>query len=389
MGVVYRAVEEGLERPVALKLIAPAYGSDPGFRERFKRESRVAAAIDHPNVIPIFRAGEQDGQLFLAMRWVDGVDLETLIARHGRLEPKRAVRLIAQIGEALQAAHERGLVHRDVKPANALVTASDHVYLTDFGLTKRTDSKTGLTRSGHFLGTVDYSSPEQLQAEQLDPRADVYSLGCTLYKALSGHVPFERTTDTAKMLAHIQDPPPTLEPHTPSPLNQVVQRALAKNKHDRWPTTRALANAAQQTLGQKPPARRRRIQLTAGALGLAGAVSVLAVVLAGGLSSPTSVGSLEEQAARRVVERFAGASGADRCDLLVGTALNAFGGRRGCQRELSGSRATYAEVEILSASRGRAVAQATAPDGQRFRFSLRHTHRGWRIEDVKPQRRAD
>jgi hypothetical protein len=386
MGVVYRAVELGLGRSVALKLIAPAFGADGGFRERFVRESRAAAAIDHPNVIPIFRAGEEDGQLFLAMRWVDGVDLETLIAEGGGLAPERAVWLVGQVGEALQAAHDRGLVHRDVKPANVLVAAGDHVYLTDFGLTKRGDSETRLTRSGHFLGTLDYASPEQLQGERLDARADVYSLGCTLYEALSGRVPFERDSDKAKILAHIQDPPPHLE-DAPGQLDDVLQRALAKDKDDRWPTTHDLTQAARAALVEKPRARRRRWPLAVALLGLAGVVAVLVAVFAGG-GSPSDFGARDRQAVRSVVERFAGTSGSARCNLLAGQALASLGGRRGCERRLRRTRATYAKIDTLSGSAQRAAAQATAPSGQRFLFSLRKIGGVWRIDGLRTGARS-
>src|SRR5215211_100138 len=183
MGVVYRAEQLGLGRTVALKLIAAELAQDRGFRERFERESRLAASIEHPNVIPVYEAGEADGVLYISMRYIDGSDLRALISSGGRLDPRRAAALLGQVGNALDAAHGLGLVHRDVKPANVLVAgegAQEHAYLTDFGLTKRAASHGGLTKTGEWVGTVDYVSPEQIQGHGLDARTDVYSLGCVL-----------------------------------------------------------------------------------------------------------------------------------------------------------------------------------------------------------------
>ena len=185
MGVVYRATELSLGRPVALKLLMPDRARDQEFRERFQRESRMAAAIDHPNVIPVYAAGEYDGFLYLVMRYVGGTDLHRLLRDEGALEPGRAARLVAQVAAALDAAHAAGLVHRDVKPANVLL-ADDHAYLSDFGLTRLAGSDTQLTESGRWIGTVEYCSPEQLRGERTDARADVYSLGCVLFAALTG-----------------------------------------------------------------------------------------------------------------------------------------------------------------------------------------------------------
>ena len=241
MGVVYRATHLGLERTVALKVIAAEYAADEGFRERFKRESKLAAGIDHPNVVPVYEAGEEDGSLFISMRYVDGIDLGMVIAGEGKLEPRRAVAIVDQVAYALDAAHEAGLVHRDVKPANVLIEQrprGEHANLTDFGLTKRADAKSGMTGTGVFVGTIDYIAPEQLEGKgTLDARADIYSLGCVLYHSLTGQVPFVRDTQIATMFAHASEPPPSpreVVPQIPPALDTVVRRAMAKEPDDRY-----------------------------------------------------------------------------------------------------------------------------------------------------------
>jgi hypothetical protein len=244
MGVVYRATELSLGRPVALKLLAPDRAGDREFRERFQRESRMAAAIDHPNVIPVYAAGEHDGSLYLVMRYVGGTDLHALLRDRGALEPERAAELLAQVAAALDAAHAAGLVHRDVKPANVLL-ADDHAYLSDFGLTRLAASDTSLTESGRWIGTVEYSSPEQLRGERTDARADVYSLGCVLFAALTGRPPFACGTVPATMLAQLNDPPPRpSELGTPPEFDRVIARALAKRPEDRYPSAGDLGRAA-------------------------------------------------------------------------------------------------------------------------------------------------
>jgi YVTN family beta-propeller protein len=256
MGVVYRATQLALGRPVALKLIATELAHDVSFRQRFQRESQIAASIDHPNVIPVYEAGESDGSLFLAMRYVDGTDLGALVGREGRLAPARAARIVAQIAAALDAAHRRALVHRDVKPANVLLAAEDeHVYLTDFGLTKRTTSAAALTRTGMFVGTLDYCAPEQIRGEPADGRADVYALGCVLFRCLTGEAPYERDSDVAKMYAHLNDPIPTvtaLAPDVPAALDDVLAKALAKDPEDRYSTAGELAHGAMTALAGGP-----------------------------------------------------------------------------------------------------------------------------------------
>jgi DNA-binding beta-propeller fold protein YncE/predicted Ser/Thr protein kinase len=254
MGVVYRALQLDLDRPVALKLIAPQLAEDPDFRERFVRESRAAASIDHPNVIPIYYTGESDdGALYIAMRYVEGSDLRTLVRAEQRLDPARAAYIVSQVARALDAAHARGIVHRDVKPANVLLGENDHAYLTDFGLTKRVTSHTGSTRDGGWVGTLGYVAPEQIRGERLDARADVYALGCVLYHSLSGVPPYQRESDEATLWAHLNDDPPSLHdraPNVPSSFDAVLSRAMAKDPDDRYPSAGDLGRAALAAAGQ-------------------------------------------------------------------------------------------------------------------------------------------
>ncbi len=259
MGVVYKAIHLELGRPVALKVISTAFADDPSFRERFKRESRLAASIDHPNVIPVYEAGEADGALYITMRFVDGTDLGDIIERGGRIDYARAVHLVGQVGQALDAAHDRGLVHRDVKPANILVTPGrkgEHVYLTDFGLTREAAGGEALTQTGVFVGTVDYAAPEQIEGKRTDARADVYALGCVLFHAVTGQRPYERDSDVAKLFAHLNDPPPSvteLLPNAPSIFDDVIRRALAKHPADRYQSAGDLSDAAQAALQGRTP----------------------------------------------------------------------------------------------------------------------------------------
>jgi serine/threonine-protein kinase len=249
MGVVFRATQLALGRPVALKLIAGAYATDIAFRERFKREWETAAAIDHPNVIPLYEAGEVDGHLFIAMRWVEGRDLSYVLHSERRLAAERAVRIISQVGAALDAAHARDLVHRDVKPANVLVAAEDHVYLTDFGLSKGPEASR-MTKTGLFVGSVDYAAPEQVRGEATTRRTDVYALGAMLYQVLTGAVPFDRPTEVAKMYAHISEPAPLVSALRPDAVafDSIVQKAMAKEPADRYSSAGELARAAAAAL---------------------------------------------------------------------------------------------------------------------------------------------
>src|SRR5450755_440781 len=233
MGLVYRARQRRPDRVVAIKVIAPELAADPDFRARFEQESATAAEIEHPNVIPVYEVGEEDGLLFIAMRFVQGVDLGGLLRQAGRLAPQRAGRLISQVADALDAAHAQGLVHRDVKPGNILVAAGEHVYLTDFGLTKKSSDSRGMTKTGMFVGIVDYIAPEQVEGRRVDARADVYALGCVTYEVLAGAVPFPRDSDIAKIFAHVNDTPPPLR-DVPAPLAAAVMRAMAKRPEDRF-----------------------------------------------------------------------------------------------------------------------------------------------------------
>ncbi len=249
MGVVYRARQLSLDRTVALKVIAPALTQDGAIRRRFLRESRAAASIDHPNVIPIYYTGEEGEVAFIAMRYVSGDDLRTLVRRERRLEPARAAGIVAQVGAALDAAHAAGLVHRDVKPANVLLGPEDHAYLTDFGLTKHVLSEPGPTRSGHWVGTLDFVAPEQIRGERIDARSDVYALGCLLHYALTGGPPFPREGDEAKLWAHLSETP---APTGISPeLDAVIARALAKSPEDRFPSAGDLGRAALAAAGEE------------------------------------------------------------------------------------------------------------------------------------------
>jgi uncharacterized protein (TIGR02246 family) len=246
MGIVYRATQLSLGRPVAVKLIAPDRATDPGFRERFERESRVAAAIDHPNVIPVYAAGEESGHLYLVMRYVKGTDLQALLAREQRLPHDRVAAIAGQVGAALDAAHAVGLVHRDVKPANVLL-GGEHAYLADFGLSHIVGTDSRLTTTGQWIGTADFMAPEQFSGEEVDARADVYALGCVLHNALTGEVPFPRGTVPATMLAHLHEPPPRpteLVPGVPAGFDRVVARALAKDPERRYPSAGDLGRAA-------------------------------------------------------------------------------------------------------------------------------------------------
>lgn len=249
-GTVYLARDEALDRPVALKLLAPDLARDPRFRERFLRESRIAAGLEHTGIVPIYAAGESEGTLFLAMRRVE-TDLRERIEQHGRLEAGEAIAVVEQVGAALDAAHQAGLIHRDVKPGNVLVEGQ-RAWLADFGLAKHAATVNSLTRGSGFAGTVDYIAPEQIQGVEVDGRADVYALGCVLFEALTGRAPFPRENDLAVVFAHLREPPPSvsaLRPDLPEALDRVIAKAMAKNPDERYATCAELTAEARSAVG--------------------------------------------------------------------------------------------------------------------------------------------
>ena len=297
MSVVYLAEHVRLGRKVALKVLAPELAGSERFHDRFLRESKLAASIDHPNIVPIYDADEAEGVLYIAMRYVEGSDLKQAIRDQGRLEPLRTSTIVDQIASALDAAHARGLVHRDVKPANVLLTPDDHVYVSDFGLTKRAVSVSGLTETGQLIGTIDYVAPEQIKGDPVDQRADVYSLGCLLFECLTGHGPYPRDIEVGVLWAHVETPPPSLTEERPD-LPQEVDDVVCPR--DGQGPCRALAAAGDVAAGfraalgleapaagrvvlpgrkPKPKARRRRTLIAAvvagGALIAAGAAFLL------------------------------------------------------------------------------------------------------------------
>jgi hypothetical protein len=272
MGILHLALEPGLHRRVALKLIAPEAAADEVFSRRFAEESRIAASIEHPNVVPIYAAGEERGVPYIAMRYVSGPDLGRRLAEEGRLSPRAAVRLIAQVANGLDAIHAAGLVHRDVKPANVLLsgaTEEDHAYITDFGVARNVATESGLTQTGRFVGTLDYVAPEQVSGAEVDARADVYALGCLLFKLLTGEVPFPKDGEAAKLYAHLNDPPPApslYAPEVPMALDDVVARAMSKQPGDRYPSAGDLGRAAVAAMsGERPSVPERTVATGAAA----------------------------------------------------------------------------------------------------------------------------
>jgi Protein kinase domain len=240
MGLVYRATNVALNRIYALKIIAPDLAEDEQFRQRFKREMRIAASLHHPNIVGIHYAGEHDGLLFFVMDYITGTDLREVLRRSGAIEPNRAVDLLQQFASALDAAHSRGLVHRDVKPANIMITVRDgeeHAYLTDFGLAKKYDTVSGLTVKGSVVGTVDYMAPEQITGAHTDARTDIYALGCVFFQMLTGRVPYERENSVATLFAHVHESPPELSgpvSGTYPAFAPVLDKAMAKEPSERY-----------------------------------------------------------------------------------------------------------------------------------------------------------
>src|SRR3954470_22941714 len=273
MGIVYRAMHLPLKREVALKVIAPGASTDEEFRARFRHEFEAAASIQHPNVIPIYHAGEEDGLLYVTMRYIDGTDLARLLAAQKKLDPPVAAHVVAQVAGALDAAHHAGIVHRDVKPAHVLIELEGdamHAVLTDFGLMKDLRSKTQVTQAGTIIGTFDYAAPEQLREGPIDARSDVYALGGLLYQALTGKVPFPRETAAATMLAHIDSPPPSVLsvlPDASEQLGEVVRRAMQKDPAGRYPSAGALGRAARAAVDERPSQAPERSVATGAAQG--------------------------------------------------------------------------------------------------------------------------
>jgi serine/threonine protein kinase len=253
MAAVYLAEDSRLKRKVALKILSPELAADDAFRRRFVDESEQLAAVDHPNIIPVYEAGQDEGHLFIAMRYVDSTDLKELIASEGPLVPERAISIVAQVAGALDAAHAKGLVHRDVKPANVLVAVgsggdgSDHAYLSDFGLTKRTQETSGLTKTGFLMGTIDYVAPEQISGSGVDGRTDQYALACVLFQCLTGRTPYPRDDDAAVLYSHLSEPPPSVtgtDPELPPTIDAVLARGMAKDRNDRYASCLEFARAA-------------------------------------------------------------------------------------------------------------------------------------------------
>jgi CheY-like chemotaxis protein len=250
MATVFRATDLTLGRSVALKLIDSTLAGDPVFRARFERECRLAAALDHPNIVDVFHAGEERGLLYVTMRYVDGTDLRALLAERATLEPARAIAIVAQVADALDEAHRHGLIHRDVKPGDILIRrrgSVEHAYLSDFGITKERTGDSELTRTGFAMGTADYMAPEQAQGAELDERADVYALGCVLFRALTGVLPYERASDVEKMWAHVHEQPPHCSTRAPT------CRA-------RWRRCSSARSPSRQMTGRRRPASWRATQ---------------------------------------------------------------------------------------------------------------------------------
>jgi YVTN family beta-propeller protein len=333
MGEVYAAVDTRLRRKVALKLLAPDLADDDRFRERFLHESRLAASLDHPNVLPIYEAGEDEGHLFIAMRFVEGTDLRGILASGAPLEPERALALLAPVAGAIDAAHGRGLVHRDVKPANILIAlgrASDppeHVYLSDFGLT--TSVSQG-DMGGVFTGTADYAAPELVTGGHVDGRADVYAFGCVLFEALTGESPYRGDSVMAVLWGHVNDPVPLASERNPAlgdGVDAVLRRALAKDPSKRQPTCRAVVAAAGSALGLSdgvaPRRRRRSLALVAAAVAIAVAVVAYLGLRGENAAKHTAVGRASivqvDPATNAVVARIPGGGGVSAVSVGGGT----------------------------------------------------------------------
>ncbi len=302
MSVVYLAEDLRLDRKVALKLLAPELSEDERFRERFLRESKLAASLDHPNVIPIYEAGETGGVLFIAMRYVEGTDLKELLAKDGALEPARAVGIVERAADALDAAHKRGLIHRDVKPGNVLISDEGHVYLSDFGLTKQQTSDSGITETGQFVGTADYVAPEQIERKPVLAASDEYALACVLYECLTGEAPFRSESLMGVLWGHLNTdatPPSERNSELPAEIDPVLAKGMAKEPAERYLTCAELAAEARSALGlsgefvgptASTPRRRRRLLLGAGLLLVVAAIAAAFSVIFATGSDEAAVG---------------------------------------------------------------------------------------------------
>src|SRR3954452_17550164 len=305
MGVVYRARHLNLERQAAVKIIAPDLAESKGFRERFTREARIAAALQHPNIVTVYDAGEVDGLLYLAMQYIEGSDLAAVLRDDGRLRPYRAIDVCRQVAAALDAAHGMGLIHRDVKPANVLVEGR-RAFLTDFGLTKRLEgSRTALPRAGDGVGTIHYVAPEQIEGRPVDARTDLYSLGCLLYHCLVGEVPYPRDSDVAVIYAHLSEEPPkpsAMRRDLPEGLDAVIAKALEKSPDRRFATCGYRMAAARAVIDAAGPLSETR----------------------GGRSTVTARDESEQEELGAAIESAAGAAAADRRPrvLLAGADAN-------------------------------------------------------------------
>jgi tRNA A-37 threonylcarbamoyl transferase component Bud32 len=315
MGTVYLADDASEEGSVALKLLAPELARDERFRQRFLRESQLAASLRHPHIVPVRASGEAEGVWYLAMAYIEGTDLRELLQREGRLEPERALDLVGQAADALDAAHAAGLVHRDVKPGNILVAGApggEHAYICDFGLARHVSSVSSLTGDRGFVGTIDYVPPEQIEGGPIDLRADVYSLGCVLYECLAGERPFDRETELSVVFAHLNEPPPgltDLRPELPEAFDRVFATALAKAPGDRYSTCGELVEAARAAREGKvlvrPRWQRRRLLAVLAVLATAGAASIGAFVATRGTdTAPVSISPAAIAGGRLGLSRF-------------------------------------------------------------------------------------
>jgi serine/threonine protein kinase len=298
MSQIYRARDLRLGREVAVRIVEPDIAGDPVVRARLNRAATALASVHHPNVVPIYDTGEAEGRLYVVTRWVEGADLGALVREQGRLELRRAVRIVNQVASALQAAHAVGIMHRSVKPSSVLVTAADHAYLTDFGLARRASDLTGLTMQKHLLESFDYLAPEYIEGREVDARVDIYGLGCVLYEALTGEVPYPAATPAAKMYAHRSADPPSIRARraeVPEQLDAVVRHAMAKNPAERPRSPGEFAAEAAGALGMSAPPWVRSNGASSDAVARGGAVRPEQVSSAASHSASSRPGSASER----------------------------------------------------------------------------------------------